>query len=270
MNTTQKTRLMLFALVPLLGVLPRLGCHAVEIQLPSEAKYFLQQADTSARKGNVTAAIDSYDQYLKMLTVRDGRDNVQNNYRWILQAEITRARNEGGRADYGKLMEELTPLATQADEAKDPIRQWRLHLLMADIALQQDNEERALAEMDAAIAAYPDLFYPDPARQSSIQFLLNYAALTRAQKDMPAAIEWFLETFTKNPVCVYVELEPWENFFKQQGNPERFVGFYERVVHAFQKKLDDPALAPKHDSLRYFMRLFQAGLEQAKGRSGGA
>ncbi|MGI6302741.1 MAG: hypothetical protein ACOX52_17035 [Verrucomicrobiota bacterium] len=63
---------------------------------------------------------NSYDQYLKMLTVRDGRDNVQNNYRWILQAEITRARNEGGRADYGKLMEELTPLADPGGRGQRP------------------------------------------------------------------------------------------------------------------------------------------------------
>ncbi|MGI6302740.1 MAG: hypothetical protein ACOX52_17030 [Verrucomicrobiota bacterium] len=67
---------------------------------------------------------------------------------------------------------------------------------------------------------------------------------------MPAAIEWFLETFTKNPVCVYVELEPWENFFKQQGNPERFVGFYERVRACLPEETGRSALAPKHDSLR--------------------
>jgi tetratricopeptide (TPR) repeat protein len=268
MKTSNIFRLILYS--PFLLLLGwNQGLTAAEIQLPSEAKYFLQQAEDYARKGSVVNALKSFDEYLNMLTIRDGRDSVQNSYRWIPQAEITRARNEQKPVDWDALTTELDPLVKEADESKNPIRQWRIHLLMADMAFQQANREKGLQEIDAAIAAYPDLFYPDPARQSSIQYLLNFGAMVRAQEDVPGAIEWFLEAFKKNPVCVYVELEPWESFFKKQGNPGRFVDFYGQVILAFQQKLDNAEMAAKHDSLRYFMRLFQSGLEQVKGRSGG-
>jgi hypothetical protein len=103
----------------------------------------------------------------------------------------------------GEALEAATKTATAwaKSNAADPCVGWRAHALLAHLAEERKDFGAAIAEMDAALAAYPATKYGDPLRQSAYHHLANDRAMELWQRDgYEAAVAWIASRVASDPL----------------------------------------------------------------------
>lgn len=238
------------------------AAHAVSE--PQEAGVASTQAVRAAQSRDWAGALDSFGVYIEKLTLRHGRDRML--LGWILDEYVRTLPVTRNAPD-------LEPFASIVDEkieesAERPLMLWRLYVLKADIARLSRDLAAHDAALKAAIDAYPEVAYPDPASQSYLHTLYNEAAFSIAAHDLPKAEATILQQFQDDRRFVYFDIEPWRTFHRRTGNPHRTADLARKVLDAYQAKIDAfPDLA---DTLTWYRlqlvevhgRFLQEKLEQ--------
>lgn len=219
----------------ILGMLAVPFVWAQPTELPPEATHAMEMAKALVGGGDWSGALNAYADYLGKLTTRDYRD--KKTFRWILEEYERQAPQ--GKPDYETLKAVArAKLPKSSREKADPILTWRLHLLLADIARREGKDAEYRQALERAIAAYPDVAYGEPAKQSLLQHLYNEMAFQRAREGIPAAEGYLLDAFLEDPRFDFVYLPPWRKMYEEAGTPELYEAFARRVVETYEKKAE--------------------------------
>jgi tetratricopeptide (TPR) repeat protein len=239
------------ALLCVLAVLPAAA------EFPEESLPALETAKQKVAEGQWDEAIDAYAEHLGKLTTRDFRD--KKTFNWILDA-YEKAAPEG-KPDYQpfwKIVERKLP----RDRSKaDPVVTWRLHMVLAEIALRVKDSSEAAKQLELAIDRYPDVAYSEPDTQSRLQHLYNTAAFLKAEKKVEDGEDYLVKSLREDPRFVYPYLRPWREFYAEAGTPERFAGLLERILEAYDAKIKE-ADSDRADTLAHYRRLIAEEAEQ--------
>ncbi|MEM9379918.1 MAG: erythromycin esterase family protein [Planctomycetota bacterium] len=104
--------------------------------------------------------------------------------------------------------EEQTWIARLKDAKEGDPLAWRLHDLLAHMALERGDEEAAFGRWDAAIASYPDRTVPDPVKHDAIQHVAADAMRARMERDgFDDASEWFAEALATTRAFRYAYVD---------------------------------------------------------------
>lgn len=207
----------------------------------------LDEARAAAESAEWGRALDAYTEHLRGLTTREYRD--KKTYVWLLD-ELEKAAPEGAEVDREPLAEAAEARLSKSGKEADPVTDWRLHHLLAEIAARDGNADEARSHRLEAIKAYPSIVYAEPDKHSRLQHLYNEVARAQAEKDPEAAEKYLLDSFLEDSRFVYVYLPPWRDVYEDE--PEKFEAFRLRVLEAYDAKAEkSPDLA---DALVHYRR----------------
>ena len=200
---------------------------------PQEAGVARAQALRAARARDWAGALDSFGVYVEKLTLRHGRDRMLAG--WILDEYVRTlpVRREGP---------DLESFAAVVDEkiresGERPVLLWRLHLLKADMARLQGDRARYDDALAAAIQAYPDVAYPDPASHGYLHTLYNEAWIPAGAEDLARAEAAILQKFEEDRRFLYFDIGPWRDLHARIGNPARTADFAKKVLDVYAAKI---------------------------------
>ncbi len=110
---------------------------------------------------------------------------------------------------------------------------WRVHSLLTEMAVDRKEPALAAERLDAAIAAYPDTEYPDPAKQSKFHHLVNRRAMLIADAEGPApAIDYAVMLVAKDKRFCHFHLEPWKERYEGEERRTVLKNLFQRVYQA--------------------------------------
>lgn len=138
------------------------------------------------------------------------------------------------RFAYAAFRAALDAKLSEQGDAVDPIRSWRIHDALAEIALKQGERQAALEAYKKAIETYPAVEYSNARQVSFMQHLHNAAAMIIAEDESPQdAEEWFFQCFAEDPRFEYMFPGPWEQLYR---GDEAMIEWRRRAIEAYTAK----------------------------------
>jgi tetratricopeptide (TPR) repeat protein len=188
--------------------------------------------DSAATVGDWSAAIDDYARELSTMPTGMYRD--KKDFAWIIARYEDSYSAQNKPVDYAPLQAILNQ-KLQAHPA-DTLFTWRLHRALADISGKTQDTATQKAELEKAIAAYPQAVYSDPSKLSSLQHMYNDYAMILAQTDVPAAEDYIQSRFKDDARFLYFFTGPWERLFRERGTPDEFLKLIDDFLPLYDQK----------------------------------
>jgi len=123
--------------------------------------------------------------------------------------------------------------------------EWRIRKLLGQSANERKDRATATAQLDRAIALYPDTSYRIPSKHSKFQHLVNdRAMMIWDEKGADAAIAYVVDVLSNDRRFHYFQSFPWDKRFGDEKSPAVRAVMIERIRAAYAaraKKFPDLA-----------------------------
>lgn len=226
------------------------GGSKSEPRTPTEA-YLAEQRDLVKQGGELLPALQ-HEMDRVMLRAEQGhayKDKVDLAGVW----EDFRQHNQPEADEIRRLMEAVEQWGATSDE--NPEYPWRVAHVLAAMARDAGDAPGAIAWMDKALQAYPEVLYREPSKHSKFQHLVNDRAAFRWEQEGPdKAFPEAYDLFMNDPRFEYFFLSWWENQAREQVTEDDIEELKRYILAGYAERLERfPGRASV--TLKYLQRL---------------